>query len=80
MSPQIEIEVKDRHSEHVDPNRPLCDHGYPTMLHSHDRLKVDVVFGSEVIAEMHVELVSKGRLRIVVNHLDYLIAKAKQPC
>lgn len=60
---------------------PLREHKEFDLFVSGYRLKAFVYMGSEVIAEIELEYVDKKRVRLIINQLEYLIARAKRsPC
>lgn len=70
----IKAEFFDRHSEHIDPDIPLCIHGQ-RQLDVKDKWICTAEIGGAAICEIELEVVGKDHIRVIVNHLDYLIAK-----
>jgi hypothetical protein len=74
---KLHVETYDRHGEHVDPEVPLCEHG-DLNFYPGDTFKFNMMLGNEIVGQFEMEYPKKGELRVVMNHLDYLIAKAKR--
>ena len=81
----MKVEIFDRHAEHVDESVPLCDHdvldtlwGDTVHLKASMEMPGWLVTSKIVKAEATVEihLVSKKLIRVIVNHADYLAARA----
>lgn len=71
----IKAEFADRHGEHIDPELPLCWHGTRD-LRIGDKYICDAILGAdEKLCEIEIEVLGDNHIRVVVNHLDYLLAK-----
>ena len=73
----MKLEFRDRHAEHVDGREDLCEHG-EYQFYPRDTFKAGVQIGGTTIAEVELEFLDKKTLRMTINHLDYLIEKAKR--
>ena len=77
MSRQILlVEARDRHGEHAH-NDDLCDHDDYT-LYPRDRFVYDIKFGDTTFAQVELEYVEQGRLRLIINQPDYLLERYKK--
>jgi len=74
----MKINFYDRHAEHADPNVPLCEHGQDFVLRVGDTFTGSINMGSEVLAEVEIVCKGKDRCDVIINQLEYLIAKAKR--
>jgi hypothetical protein len=71
----IEAKFYDRHGEHIDPTIPLCEHGPKKQLIVGDRFVATAEIGSQTVCEIVIEVVGRNKIEIIVNHLDYIIAR-----
>src|SRR5215204_2938525 len=82
----MKIELFDRHAENVDESIPLCSHDVFEGLEWGDTFNTTVemelpgwLVTSKLVkaeAEVEIHLISKKHIRVIINHADYLTAKA----
>ena len=82
----MKVELFDRHAEHVDESVPLCDHNNLPPVWWGDTVRLNVgmempgwLVTSKLVkaeAEVEIHFVSKKLVRIIINHADYLAARA----
>lgn len=81
----MKVELFDRHAENVDETIPLCAHDEYSLLWG-DTFRTIVsmdmpgwLITSKIIkaeAEVEIHFISKKHVKVIVNHADYLAAKA----
>lgn len=82
--PRLKVDFYDRHAEHIDPNKPLCNHR-TYVLHLGDFFNgiVEMDVSASLVesgildakAEFSIEFVDPDRIKVVVNMPDYIAAR-----
>lgn len=72
----LTVEARDRHGEHVH-SEDLCDHQNHRLLPG-DKFVYDILIGNSTFAQVELEYVEKGRIRLIVNQPDYLLERYKK--
>lgn len=72
----MKVKLRDRHGEHVNESLSLCNHEEYT-LGPRDKLIFDSRIGNTVYCQVELVYDKKNEITLIINHLDYLIEKAK---